>query len=81
MSICYKVFGNGYIYSVLSSEDSFQFSEINKFEISNISNKYFFWTVQKYGEVADINAYLTSYPLKSGMYLSKAEQWMFKTTP
>lgn len=76
-----RFFGNGYIYSVLSSEDSFQFSEINKFEISNISNQYFFWTVQKYEEVADINAYLTSFPLKSDMYLSKAEQWMFKTAP
>jgi hypothetical protein len=76
-----RFFGNGYIYSVLSSEESFMFSEINKFETGDISNQYFFWTVQKYGEVADINAYLTSYPLKSDMYLSKAEQWMFKTAP
>lgn len=76
-----RFFGNGYIYSVVSTEESFLFSELNKFEISNLNNQYIFWTVQKYGDVSDINSYLTSYPLNSDMYLSKSEQWMFKTAP
>ena len=76
-----RFFKDSYICSVVTTSGSFSFSELNKFEIGDMKNSYFVWSVQKYGEVSGLNEYLTSYPLSPDRFLSKAEQRIFRTAP
>lgn len=76
-----RFFKDDQIYSIITSSQSFLFSELSKFEIGEINNTNFFWTVQKYGDVPDLETYLTWYPSNAGEFVSKSEQRMFKTSP
>ena len=76
-----RFFKDDQIYSIITSSQSFLFSELSKFEIGEINNTNFFWTVQKYGDVPDLETYLTWYPSNAGEFVSKSEQRMFKTAP
>ncbi|MBK8551051.1 MAG: hypothetical protein IPL53_08345 [Ignavibacteria bacterium] len=68
-----------YYCSVITTEKSFQFSEISKFEIGFINDSEFRWTVEKHGEIKDLNEYLFTYPGRSGRFVSKSEQRTFHT--
>lgn len=72
---------DGYIYSVITDKTSFPFSELEKFDIGNISNEHFTWTVQKYGHSSGLKEYLNIIPINSVKFVSKSEQWMFQAAP
>lgn len=65
--------------SVITTERSFQFSEISKFEIGFIKDSEFGWSVEKHGEITDLTQYLYTYPDSSGRFVSKSEQRTFHT--
>lgn len=68
-----------YYCSVITTSKSFQFSEISKFEIGFINDSEFGWSVEKHGEITDLNQYLCTYPDSSGRFVSKSEQRTFHT--
>ncbi|MFZ1322167.1 MAG: carboxypeptidase-like regulatory domain-containing protein [Ignavibacteria bacterium] len=72
---------DGYMYSVITSETSFPISELEKFDIGNISNEHFTWTVQKYGHSSGLKEYLNIIPISEVKFVSKSEQWMFQAAP
>jgi len=72
---------DGKIFSVVTSDNSYSLNELKNFDIPNIKNEYFTWSVQKYGDVNNVDDFLDNFPQYSGSYLSKSEQWMFKTAP
>ena len=70
---------DGYICSIVNTSESFLFSEVSKFEITNINNSYFFWSVEKHGEISNVNEYLNSFPRNSDRFVSKSQQRTFRT--
>jgi len=72
---------DGYIYSIITSATSFPFSELEKFDIGNIKNEHFIWTVQKYGHTSGLREYLNVIPIIEVKFLTKSEQWMFQAAP